>query len=111
MQPFRSGVTAKHRPTTSSAGVATEKTEDVIAAALTQAGETGMTRTEIRDLFGRHRKGHEIDAALAMLAGRGKAKCIMGDTRGGRRPTVRSKAFRSTNLAARYKLNHKAGTK
>ena len=32
------------------------RTEDVIAAALTQAGETGMTRTEIRDLFGRHRR-------------------------------------------------------
>jgi hypothetical protein len=69
-------------------GVVAEKTEDVIAAALRQAGETGVTRTEIRDLFGRHRKGHEIDAALAALAGRGKAKCIMGDTTGGRRPTV-----------------------
>ena len=49
-------------------GVVAGKTEDVISAALGQAGETGMTRTEIRDLFGRHRKGHEIDAALAALA-------------------------------------------
>ncbi len=47
-----------------------EKTEDVVAAAL------------------RHRKGHEIDATLATLAGRGKAKCIMGNNTGGRRPAV-----------------------
>ena len=56
------------------------KTEDVISAALEQAGETGMTRTEIRDLFGRHRKGHEIDAALATLAASKKAKRIVGAT-------------------------------
>jgi hypothetical protein len=64
------------------------KTEDVISAALEQAGETGMTRTEIRDLFGRHRKGHEIDAALAALAASKKAKRIVGATTGGRPPTV-----------------------
>ena len=69
-------------------GVVAEKTEDVIAAALRQAGETGMTRTEMRDLFGRHRKGHEIDAALAALAAKGKATCIMGAVTGGRPPTV-----------------------
>ena len=62
--------------------------EDVISAALEQAGETGMTRTEIRDLFGRHRKGHEIDAALAALAASKKAKRIVGATTGGRPPTV-----------------------
>ena len=54
------------------------RTEDVIAAALRQAGETGMTRTEIRDLCGRHRKGHEIVAALTMLANAGKAKSALG---------------------------------
>src|SRR5262249_42603002 len=27
----------------------------------------GLTRTEIRDLFQRHRRGHEIDSALALL--------------------------------------------
>ena len=32
-------------------GVVSGKPEDVIAAALEQAGETGMTRTEIRDLL------------------------------------------------------------
>jgi hypothetical protein len=69
-------------------GIAAGKTEDVIAAALRQAGEAGMTRTEIRDLFGRHRKGHEIDAALTALAANGKAKRIVGSTTGGRPPTV-----------------------
>jgi Protein of unknown function (DUF3987) len=64
------------------------KTEDVISAALRQAGETGMTRTEIRDLFGRHRKGHEIDTALAALAAAGNAKHIVGAITGGRPPTV-----------------------
>jgi hypothetical protein len=57
-------------------------------AALSQAGESGMTRTAIRDLFGRHRKGHEIDAALGALAARGKAKCITGVVTGGRPPTL-----------------------
>ena len=69
-------------------GVVSGKAEDVIATALRQAGETGMTRTEIRDLFGRHRKRHEVDAALAALAASGKAKCIVGATTGGRPPTV-----------------------
>jgi hypothetical protein len=69
-------------------GIAAGKTEDVISAALSQAGETGMTWTEIRDLFGRHRKAYDIDAALAALAASGKAKCIMGAVTGGRPPTV-----------------------
>ena len=69
-------------------GVVAGKTEDVISAALSQAGETGITRTEIRDLFGRHRKAHDIDAALATLAASGKAKRIVGAVTGGRPPTV-----------------------
>jgi hypothetical protein len=57
-------------------------------AALQQAGEAGMTRTQIRDLFGRHRNRAEIDAALALLAAIGKAKCAAGDVTGGRRAEV-----------------------
>jgi hypothetical protein len=64
------------------------KTEDVISAALRQAGETGLTRTEIRDLFSRHCKGDEIDAALTALAANGKAKRIVGATTGGPPPIV-----------------------
>jgi hypothetical protein len=62
-------------------GVVAGKTEDVIAGAPRQAGETGMTRTEIRDLFGRHRKGHEFDSALHVLAASGKAKRTGGHHR------------------------------
>ena len=69
-------------------GVVAGKTEDVISAALSQSGETGMTRTEIRDLFGRHRKADDIGAALATLAARGKAERIVGAVTGGRPPTV-----------------------
>ena len=69
-------------------GVVAGRTEEVISAALSQAGEIGMTRTDIRDLFGRHRKAHDIDAALAALAASGKAKRIVGAVTGGRPPTV-----------------------
>jgi hypothetical protein len=40
---------------------------DELLVALRQRAD-GMTRTEIRDLFGRHRSGSRIDAALAILA-------------------------------------------
>ena len=33
-----------------------------------------MTRTAIRDLFGRNRSGDRISAALALLATRGRAR-------------------------------------
>jgi hypothetical protein len=45
-------------------------------------------RTQIRDLFDRHRKSAEIDAALVLLAGSGKAKRVTGDVTGGRRAEV-----------------------
>jgi hypothetical protein len=61
---------------------------EIILAAMRQAGEDGMTRTQIRDLFGRHRKSAEIDAALASLVAIGKANCITGDVTGGRRAEV-----------------------
>jgi hypothetical protein len=35
---------------------------------------TGMTRTEIRDWFGRNRKAHEIDRGLTLLAKQGLAR-------------------------------------
>jgi hypothetical protein len=39
-------------------------------------------------IFGRHRKGHEIVAALTVLANAGKAKRSVGAITGGRPPTV-----------------------
>lgn len=47
---------------------------DEIARALLRAGSEGMTRTAIRDLFGRHRSADRIGAALALLMTRGRAK-------------------------------------
>jgi hypothetical protein len=44
---------------------------DGLLQAIRRAGENGMTRTEIRDLFGRHQSAERIDAALVLLAGRG----------------------------------------
>jgi hypothetical protein len=42
----------------------------------------GMTRTEIRDLFGRHCGGSRINAALAILAGAGVAAMSTEQTSG-----------------------------
>ena len=58
---------------------------DDILRALQQAGAAGMTRTAIRDLFGRNRSGDRISAALALLAVRGRARMDARETAG--RPT------------------------
>jgi Protein of unknown function (DUF3987) len=55
---------------------------DEILRALRQAGEAGMTRTAIRDLFGRNRSGDRIGAALALLMGKGRAKGELKETGG-----------------------------
>jgi len=55
---------------------------DEIARALQHAGCQGMTRTAIRDLFGRNRSGDRIGAALALLATRGRARMEMHRTNG-----------------------------
>lgn len=47
---------------------------DQIMLALQYAGSTGMSRTAIRDLFGRHRSGDRIGAALAFLSNKGRAR-------------------------------------
>jgi 5S rRNA maturation endonuclease (ribonuclease M5) len=47
----------------------------------------GMTRTDIRDWFGRNRKAYEIDRGLTLLAKQGLAK--MEESQSGGRPTER----------------------
>ena len=47
---------------------------DAILVALLQAGKTGMTRTEIRDLFGRNCSGERLGTALALLRNKGHAR-------------------------------------
>jgi hypothetical protein len=61
---------------------------DAILAGLCGAGPAGITRTEIRDLFGRHGNANQINNALAKLAVAGKARSTMENDTGGR-PTER----------------------
>jgi hypothetical protein len=58
---------------------------DDIMRALQNAGREGMSRTAIRDLFGRHQSADRIGAALALLATRGRARTETRQTAG--RPT------------------------
>jgi hypothetical protein len=55
---------------------------DEIARALQHAGQEGMSRTAIRDLFGRNRAGDRIGAALALLATQGRARMETRKTSG-----------------------------
>lgn len=57
---------------------------DEILRALRKTGPAGSTRTEIRDLFGRHRSADEIGRALAALAAAGKATPATRYDTGGR---------------------------
>ena len=63
-----------------------DPTADEILRALRSA-PNGMTRTEIRDLFGRHRSSPEIDRALLALSNAGHARSSKEQTGG--RPTER----------------------
>jgi hypothetical protein len=60
---------------------------DEIMLALRQAGHTGMTRTTIRDLFGRHQTGDRLGMALALLMSKGLARMTPEETGG--RPVER----------------------
>jgi len=57
---------------------------DDILRALHQAAAHGMTRTAIRDLFGRNRSGERIGAALALLMTKGRARVEVLRETGGR---------------------------
>lgn len=62
-------------------------TADRILAALRAAGRAGLTETEIRDVFSRHVRAGEIDAALMLLAQLGFSRDEQRRT-GGRPVTV-----------------------
>ena len=66
---------------------------DPLLRTLRQAPE-GMTRTQIRDLFGRHERGSAVDRALAMLAEQGLAHVLKEETGG--RPRERWLATKAT---------------
>jgi hypothetical protein len=54
---------------------------DEILRSLRQSSE-GMTRTALRDLFGRHRNSREITGALQMLSEQGLVYCTSEETEG-----------------------------
>jgi hypothetical protein len=60
---------------------------DRILDALWAAGNDGLTRTEIRDIFKRHKSANEIDRALALLSSMGRIRRESEPTGG--RPTER----------------------
>src|SRR5215831_15360945 len=68
------GNTPRLPPHTSSGRAWAHKLADEILRALQHASGEGMTRTAIRDLFGRHQSANRIGAALALLASRGRAE-------------------------------------
>jgi len=68
---------------------------DEILRAL-RAAPGGLTRTEIRDLFGRNRSGREIGRALARLAEHGLARFEREQGEDGGRPVERWFATRAT---------------
>lgn len=51
-----------------------DETADTILARLREAGAEGLTRTAIRDLFGRHKPQAEVERALTLLASLGVAE-------------------------------------
>ena len=55
---------------------------DEIERAIRQVGAVGMTRTAIRDLFGRNRSGDRIGAALQLLVTKGRARFETSRTTG-----------------------------
>ena len=59
-----------------------DRTADEIMRRLTLAGKDGMTRTEIRDVFGRNLSTEKIGMALDLLRRRGLATCESVNTGG-----------------------------
>jgi hypothetical protein len=55
---------------------------DEIMQVMRQAGDEGLTRTQIRDLFGRNRNADRIQFALSTIARAGKARMVPKSTGG-----------------------------
>jgi hypothetical protein len=54
-----------------------------------KASEEGMTRTEIRDLFGRNRSGEELDRIMEVLAEAGRIRVTKHRENGSKKPVER----------------------
>ena len=55
---------------------------DTLVSALRNAGDGGLTRTEIRDLFSGHTKSNEVERALMTLLSQGSASRTSEETGG-----------------------------
>lgn len=66
---------------------------DEILKALREAGDAGLTRTQIRDLFGRNRSTSEITRALQRLIEAGMAEYTLEESDGTNRKTERWRAL------------------
>ena len=52
-----------------------DRIADELMRRLERAGDGGLTRTDVRDAFGRHQSAERIGAALEMLRTKGRATC------------------------------------
>lgn len=71
-----------------------DRIADEIMRRLRAAGDVGMTRTDIRDAFGRHQSVERIGAALELLRRKGSAQCATEQTGG--RPVEVWRATKAT---------------
>jgi hypothetical protein len=62
---------------------------DEIYAALSNAGDQGMSRTDIRDIFKRNQSSDKIQRALSVLVKAGKVRFEMQTQDGSGRPSER----------------------
>jgi hypothetical protein len=65
-----------------------DQVADTILAALKAAGQRGLTRTEINNLFGRNIPSNQIARAIGELARRGLATRQRGEPANGRPPEI-----------------------
>lgn len=72
---------------------------DELLEALRRAGDAGLTRTAIRDLFKRHQRAERVTAALELLANRGLAFKVDEQT-GGRPSEIWKAATKATKGGA-----------
>lgn len=71
-----------------------DRIADEIMRRLRAAGDVGVTRTDLRDAFGRHQTAERIGAALDLLRRKGEAQCATEQTGG--RPTETWRATKAT---------------
>ncbi len=75
-----------------------DQTAEKILTALKDNQETGLTRTEIRDLFDRHISNEKLNAALSLLLENGLAEPRKEETKGRPREIFIAKAYAKNDI-------------